>query len=160
MQSSPLEQLSRESCLLDADCHSEVASCLAVSGSLMDLLHTPCCGNCTLCQSRPGSCCFTVQLIHSCIVLSAYVSSLSCSLLHAGWLKHVEVLFFCLQDWLFLAYLRVRGVEYGLLVATFVAIMVLGLELGIATGIVAASLLFAYNYSKVGRPWSPCAVRV
>lgn len=53
------------------------------------------------------------------------------------------------QDWLLLAYLRVRGVEYGLLLATFVAIMVMGLELGIAAGIVAASLLFAYNYSKV-----------
>lgn len=55
----------------------------------------------------------------------------------------------CMQDWLFLAVYRVRGVEYGLLVATFVAIMVMGLELGIAAGIVAASLLFAYNYSKV-----------
>lgn len=54
-----------------------------------------------------------------------------------------------MQDWLFLAYHRVRGVEYGLLLATFVAIMVMGLELGIAAGIVAASLLFAYNYSKV-----------
>ncbi|KAA6425635.1 MAG: Sulfate Permease Family [Trebouxia sp. A1-2] len=53
------------------------------------------------------------------------------------------------RDWLFLAVYRVRGVEYGLLVATFVAIMVMGLELGIAAGIVAASLLFAYNYSKV-----------
>ncbi|DBA74396.1 hypothetical protein WJX77_006646 [Trebouxia sp. C0004] len=53
------------------------------------------------------------------------------------------------RDWLFLAYHRVRGVEYGLLVATFMAIMVMGLELGIAAGIVAASLLFAYNYSKV-----------
>lgn len=39
--------------------------------------------------------------------------------------------------------------EYALLVATFVAIMVLGLELGIAAGIVAASLIFAYQYSKV-----------
>ena len=57
-----------------------------------------------------------------------------------------------LQDWLFLAYQRVRGVEYGLLVATFIAIMVSGLELGIAFGIVAASLLFAYNYSKVFPP--------
>ena len=57
-----------------------------------------------------------------------------------------------LQDWLFLAYQRVRGVEYGLLVATFVAIMIMGLELGIAAGIVAASLLFAYNYSKVSFP--------
>lgn len=55
-----------------------------------------------------------------------------------------------LQDWLFLAYQRVRGVEYGLLVATFIAIMLMGLELGIAAGIVAASLIFAYNYSKVG----------
>ena len=55
----------------------------------------------------------------------------------------------CMQDWLFLAYQRVTGMEYGLLVATFVAIMVMGLELGIAAGIVAASLLFAYNYSKV-----------
>ena len=54
-----------------------------------------------------------------------------------------------LQDWLFLAYQRVTGMEYGLLVATFVAIMVMGLELGIAAGIIAASLLFAYNYSKV-----------
>ena len=54
-----------------------------------------------------------------------------------------------MQDWLFLAYQRVRGVEYGLLVATFVAIMGLGLELGIAAGIIAASLIFAYNYSKV-----------
>lgn len=39
--------------------------------------------------------------------------------------------------------------EYGVLVATFVAIMAMGLELGIAAGIVGASLLFAYNYSKV-----------
>lgn len=85
-----------------------------------------------------------------CIALSAYISPLSCSLLQFGWLKHVKIFFFCLQDWLFLAYLRVRGVEYGLLVATFLAIMILGLELGIAAGIVAASLLFAYNYSKVG----------
>ena len=50
---------------------------------------------------------------------------------------------------MFLAYQRVRGVEYGLLVATFVAIMGLGLELGIAAGIIAASLIFVYNYSKV-----------
>lgn len=54
----------------------------------------------------------------------------------------------CMQDWLLLAYYRVRKVEYALLVATFVAIMVLGLELGIAAGIVAASLIFAYQYSK------------
>ena len=53
-----------------------------------------------------------------------------------------------MQDWLLLAYYRVRKVEYALLVATFVAIMVLGLELGIAAGIVAASLIFAYQYSK------------
>lgn len=62
----------------------------------------------------------------------------------------------CLQDWLFLAYQRVTGMEYGLLVATFVAIMVMGLELGIAAGIVAASLLFAYNYSKVCFPLLMC----
>lgn len=54
-----------------------------------------------------------------------------------------------LQDWLLLAYYRVRKVEYALLVATFVAIMILGLELGIFAGIVAASLIFAYQYSKV-----------
>lgn len=54
----------------------------------------------------------------------------------------------CLQDWLLLAYYRVRKVEYALLVATFVAIMALGLEVGIAAGIVAASLIFAYQYSK------------
>ncbi len=67
---------------------------------------------------------------------------LLCGWFHRSQLTHM-------QDWLFLAYHRVRGVEYGLLVATFVAIMVMGLELGIAAGIVAASLLFAYNYSKV-----------
>lgn len=61
------------------------------------------------------------------------------------------------QDWLFLAYQRVRGVEYGLLVATFAAIMALGLELGIAAGIVAASLIFAYNYSKVKNPQAAAA---
>ncbi len=64
-----------------------------------------------------------------------------------GWSRPSQLIH--MQDWLFLAYNRVRGVEYGLLVATFVAIMVMGLELGIAAGIVAASLLFAYNYSKV-----------
>ncbi|KAL3148948.1 hypothetical protein ABBQ32_001807 [Trebouxia sp. C0010 RCD-2024] len=53
------------------------------------------------------------------------------------------------RDWLFLAYQRVTAMEYGVLVATFVAIMAMGLELGIAAGIVGASLLFAYNYSKV-----------
>lgn len=58
-----------------------------------------------------------------------------------------------MQDWLVLVYRKLRGVEYGLLLTTFGAIMVLGLELGIAVGIAAASVLFAYNYSKV----VPCA---
>ena len=49
------------------------------------------------------------------------------------------------QDWLFISYKRVSGVEYSLLVGTLVAIMALGLEAGIAAGIVAAACHFAYR---------------
>lgn len=54
-----------------------------------------------------------------------------------------------MQDWLFIAYKRISKVEYALLVATFVAILVWGLEIGIAAGIVAATLHFTYSYSRV-----------
>ncbi len=49
------------------------------------------------------------------------------------------------------AFFRVTLVEYGLLLLTFGAIMVFGLEVGIAAGIMLAALLFSYQYSKVGR---------
>ena len=47
------------------------------------------------------------------------------------------------------AFFRVTLVEYGLLLLTFGAIMVFGLEAGIAAGIMLAALLFSYQYSKV-----------
>lgn len=55
----------------------------------------------------------------------------------------------CVQDWLLLVCYRVRDV----VVTTFVASMVMGLELGSAAGIVAASLTFSYCYSKASQPW-------
>ncbi len=53
------------------------------------------------------------------------------------------------QDWLLLSYHKVRLVEFGLLWVTFLLICGLGLELGIALGIVGACLLFAYSYARV-----------
>ncbi|KFM27070.1 Uncharacterized protein C24H6.11c [Auxenochlorella protothecoides] len=52
-------------------------------------------------------------------------------------------------DWLFIAYKRVSHVEYALLLATFGAITLWGLELGIAAGIAAAALHFTYSYARV-----------
>ncbi|KAL6776708.1 hypothetical protein ACKKBF_B30640 [Auxenochlorella protothecoides x Auxenochlorella symbiontica] len=54
-----------------------------------------------------------------------------------------------LKDWLFIAYKRVSHVEYALLLATFGAITLWGLELGIAAGIAAAALHFTYSYARV-----------
>ncbi|GAB4822722.1 hypothetical protein N2152v2_009768 [Parachlorella kessleri] len=54
-----------------------------------------------------------------------------------------------LKDWLFIAYKRVSLVEYVLLLGTLGAIMALGLEAGIAAGIVAAAVHFAYRYANV-----------
>ncbi|KAL4419479.1 hypothetical protein ABPG77_008281 [Micractinium sp. CCAP 211/92] len=53
-----------------------------------------------------------------------------------------------LKDWLFIAHKRISGVEYALLLATFGLVMALGLEAGIAGGILLAALHFAYSYSK------------
>ncbi|KAL4431193.1 hypothetical protein ABPG75_006449 [Micractinium tetrahymenae] len=53
-----------------------------------------------------------------------------------------------LKDWLFIAYKRISGVEYALLLATFALVMAFGLEAGIAGGILLAALHFAYSYSK------------
>ena len=40
------------------------------------------------------------------------------------------------------------GVEYGLLLATFGAVLAVGLEGGIAAGILAAALHFAWAYTR------------
>lgn len=50
-----------------------------------------------------------------------------------------------LQDWLFISYKRVDGVEYALLLATFGLVLAMGLEAGIAGGILLAALHFAYR---------------
>jgi SulP family sulfate permease len=56
------------------------------------------------------------------------------------------------QDWLFIAYKRVSLVEYLLLVGTLAAIMAFGLEAGIACGIVAAAVHFAYRWVTETKP--------
>eukprot|EP00887_Chlorella_sp_A99_P005506 scaffold1.g5506.t1 len=62
------------------------------------------------------------------------------------------------KDWLFISYKRVSFVEYCLLVATFVAvggwlgggrIVLLGLEAGIAIGILLSAASFAVSYARV-----------
>ncbi|KAK9867709.1 hypothetical protein WJX84_006943 [Apatococcus fuscideae] len=57
----------------------------------------------------------------------------------------IEILF----DWLIAPFGRVGRAEYVLLWATFLAIVNTNLEVGIAAGIVAATLYFAYAYAKV-----------
>ncbi|GIL91039.1 hypothetical protein Vretimale_9478 [Volvox reticuliferus] len=52
------------------------------------------------------------------------------------------------RDWLILSYRKLSRAEYVLLWATFVSIMNAGLELGIAAGIVMATLYFAYQYAQ------------
>ena len=61
------------------------------------------------------------------------------------------------QDWLFIAAKRVSAVEYGLLLATFGLVMALGLEGGIAAGILLAALHFAYRCEPGS--WRVLAVR-
>ncbi|KAL4859503.1 putative vacuolar membrane protein [Chlorella vulgaris] len=52
------------------------------------------------------------------------------------------------RDWLVLSFTKMTRIEYGLLLATFSAIMQWGLEGGIAAGIVLATLYFALAYAK------------
>ncbi|GIL50885.1 hypothetical protein Vafri_6858 [Volvox africanus] len=52
------------------------------------------------------------------------------------------------KDWLILSYRKLSRAEYVLLWATFVSIMNTGLELGIAAGIVMATLYFAFQYAQ------------
>jgi len=52
------------------------------------------------------------------------------------------------RDWLILSFFKLTLVEYALLWITFSCIMALGLEGGIAAGIVFATLYFAYAYSS------------
>jgi MFS superfamily sulfate permease-like transporter/CRP-like cAMP-binding protein len=52
------------------------------------------------------------------------------------------------RDWLILSYFKLTLVEYGLLWVTFACIMALGLEGGIAAGIIFATLYFAYAYAS------------
>ena len=53
-----------------------------------------------------------------------------------------------MMDWLIVATKKVSRTEYALLIFTFLAVLNLGLELGIASGIVAASLMFSIAYSS------------
>ncbi|KDD74914.1 hypothetical protein H632_c991p0, partial [Helicosporidium sp. ATCC 50920] len=53
------------------------------------------------------------------------------------------------KDWLFIAAKRVSATEYALLLGTFGAITLLGLEVGILAGILAAAVHFAWAYARV-----------
>lgn len=60
-------------------------------------------------------------------------------------------------DWLIHSFHKLSRTEYVLLLATFLATVQLGLELGIGIGIVMATLFFAFAYARVsagraGRP--------
>ncbi|KAG1670994.1 hypothetical protein FOA52_014384 [Chlamydomonas sp. UWO 241] len=52
------------------------------------------------------------------------------------------------RDWLIFSYRKLSTAEYILLWASFVAIMLWGLEAGIGAGIVMATLAFAYQYAE------------
>jgi hypothetical protein len=52
-------------------------------------------------------------------------------------------------DWLVRSAAKVSPVEYYLLLATFVAIMQLGLEYGVAAGILMCTIYFAFRYAQV-----------
>ncbi|KAK9839095.1 hypothetical protein WJX74_009429 [Apatococcus lobatus] len=54
-----------------------------------------------------------------------------------------------LRDWLLLSFRKVHKKEYILLWLTFLAIMIGGLEVGIASGIVMSTMNFAHSYAKV-----------
>lgn len=53
------------------------------------------------------------------------------------------------QDWLVCARSRMTALEYVLLWLTFAAITALGLEGGIAVGLLLAALFFAFQYARV-----------
>ena len=57
------------------------------------------------------------------------------------------------HDWLVLSFYKLSRTEYVLLLATFLATVQLGLELGIGAGIVMATLFFAAAYAKVRAGW-------
>jgi SulP family sulfate permease len=52
------------------------------------------------------------------------------------------------RDWLVLSYWKLSGVEYGLLWGTFLAIVQLGLERGIAAGVAGACVYFCWAYAR------------
>jgi SulP family sulfate permease len=52
-------------------------------------------------------------------------------------------------DWLLRSYAKVTRAEYVLLLATFVAIMELELEKGVAAGILMCTIYFAVTYARV-----------
>lgn len=54
-----------------------------------------------------------------------------------------------LKDWLFISFKKVSPVEYLLLLGTFAAIIAVGLEWGIALGVLAAAAHFAIEYANV-----------
>jgi SulP family sulfate permease len=54
-------------------------------------------------------------------------------------------------DWLFRSCSKVSRAEYVLLLATFLAIMQLGLEQGVAAGMLLCTIYFAVTYARVRR---------
>ena len=54
------------------------------------------------------------------------------------------------RDWLIHSFHKLSRTEYILLLATFLATVQLGLELGIGLGMVMATLFFAFAYARVG----------
>jgi len=62
-----------------------------------------------------------------------------------------------LEDYLIRTRARLSGGEYALLWATFGAIVVLGLEVGIAAGIAAATADFAYRFARIRVVVTPVA---
>jgi SulP family sulfate permease len=62
-------------------------------------------------------------------------------------------------DWLVRSYTKVTPVEYGLLLATFLAIMQFELEAGVAIGVLLCTLCFAFTYAKVRAVGCTCSRR-
>jgi hypothetical protein len=75
-----------------------------------------------------------------------------------AWHCRAAWLLLLLQDWLFISYKRVDGVEYALLLATFGLVLAAGLEAGIAGGILLAALHFAYRCAGVVAARTLCAL--
>ena len=53
------------------------------------------------------------------------------------------------KDWLYISRKKVAPLEYAMLVGTFLAVASLGLEVGIALGVLAAALHFAVEYARL-----------